>query len=155
MLQELKRRENLYLIPLVAIMLDWGSTVIAMQYNSRFVELNPIGQLLGLKGVAFYGIGIMAVVSVFLFKYGIRYAANGEKGVFLTDLIAIAVAIQGITACLNNFEIINATQIVGSYYAFGQVTFMFAAVASFFINYNLFVEQTHSSFLYLKREFNS
>ena len=66
MLQELKRRENLYLIPLMAIILDWGSTVIAMQYNSRFVELNPIGQMLGLKGVAF-DLDVVSVVQFVLF----------------------------------------------------------------------------------------
>ena len=152
MLKELKRRENLYLIPLIAIMLDWGSTILAMQYNSKFTELNPIGQVLGFNGIVFYAIGMMAMVTLFLFKWGIHYAANGEKRVFLTDWLAIAIAAQGIAACLNNFGIISVTHTVSGYYAFGQMTFICAAVVSFFINHRLFIEQFHPSFSYLKQE---
>ena len=74
-------RAVLYLVALMAIVLDWGSTVIVTLQRGRFDELNPIARMMGFEGSVLYAIGIMAVMSIVLFKWGLDYQKHRDRKV--------------------------------------------------------------------------
>ncbi len=133
----IKHRGILYLIALTAIVLDWGSTVIVTLQRGEFNELNPIALTMGFDGAALYAVGIIAVMALVLFKWGIQFEASRDRKVILTDWLAIALIIQGLTACFNNFGIIPVAQSLSAFYVSSGVSFCFAGVAAFSMNRDL------------------
>lgn len=131
---DIRKREILYMIPMMAIVLDWGSTVIATLRQGEFNEINPIARAMGLEGAICYAFGFALIIGVILFRWGIRFDADGSKRVILTDCLALAVALQGFAAYLNNFGYLPIAHLFSTTYVFGPVTFLCAAIASLTIN---------------------
>ncbi len=134
MIQLMRKRKLLYLIPLKAIMWDWGSTIIVLSSNAKSVELNPIAQPMGIYGMIGYALAIVSIMALILFKWGIRFEGNKSKEMFLTDWLAIALTIQGTIACLNNLGWISVAQSGEGLLIFGGITCGCAAVMSLLIN---------------------
>lgn len=130
-------RENFYLLSIGAVGLDLGSTIIATLRPREFAEFNPIAEAIGFYGTIVYGVVILGVISLVLLKWGVSWGSTGDKGVFLTDLIAIEVFIMGITAFLHNYGFIAVVHSYRDFYILIGVSFFFAALASFLINRQL------------------
>ncbi len=134
MLAVLRKREILYLLPIIAITLDWGSTIITTLQRGEFIEMNPIAEVMGFNGAILYAVGILIITTIVLFKWGIGFKRNGSRGIILTDCLAIALTIQGFTAYLNNFGFVPVVQSFSNIQVFGIVTFITAAGITLFVN---------------------
>ncbi|MFC2027078.1 hypothetical protein ACFLU3_00165 [Chloroflexota bacterium] len=142
---DIRKREILYMIPVMAIVLDWGSTVIATLRQGEFNEINPIARAMGLEGAICYAFGFALIIGVILFRWGIRFDINGNKRVILTDCIALVVTMQGFLAYLNNFGYLPITHLFGATLVFGLVTFLCASIASLTINRHILFQQKGST----------
>ncbi len=127
-------RQILYLMALMAIALDWGSTVIVTMRRGEFDELNPIAMIMGFDIAVLYAAGIFVVMSLVLFRWGMQFAVRGERKVLLTDWLAIALTIQGFGACFNNFGIIPVANTPSDFYLSSGVSFCLAGAVASFMN---------------------
>ena len=132
-----KLRENFYLTSIGAAILDFGSTIIVTLSHGRFAEFNPIAQALGFPGTIVYGLVMITLVSLALLKWGLSWAERKEKEVFVTDLIAIEVSIDGIFAFLHNYGFVSLVHSYQDFYILIGTSFGFATLVSSIINYRL------------------
>lgn len=130
-------REKCYIAAIGAIALDLGSTTTVTLRRGSFAEYNPIAQCIGLPGTIVYGLGILALVSFVLMKWGLDWARREDKGVFFTDLIGIEVFISGIFDFLHNYGFIYLIHSYTHFYIFTGASFSFAALVSLLINRHL------------------
>jgi hypothetical protein len=77
------------------------------------------------------------VVSLVLLKWGVSLGRRRDKTLFLADLIAIEVFIEGVTAFLHNYGFIAVVHSYRDFYILIGVSFLFAALVSFLINRQL------------------
>ncbi len=134
MLAAFRKREILYLFPIIAITLDWGSTIITTLQRGEFAELNPIAEAMGFNGAITYAVGILVITTIALFKWGRGFEQSGSRGIILTDCLAIALTIQGFAAFFNNFGLVPVVQSFNSIHTFGVVTFISAAILTLLLN---------------------
>ncbi|MBT4512648.1 MAG: hypothetical protein HOC20_10625 [Chloroflexi bacterium] len=137
MLTVLNKREVLYAFPITAMVLDWVSAVIATIFlnDGQFVEANPVAMFLGFEGAILCAMGIVAIMSVILFRLGISFAEKRSRWIFISDWLAIALAIGGFMAYLNNFGFVPIlVHTANDLFLLSQLTCFFALVTSFFIN---------------------
>lgn len=154
MLAALKKREVLYALPIMAMMLDWVSTVIATVFihEGRFDEVNPIAGAMGLQGAVVYAIGSAAVIAFILFKWGIDFARRESRLVLLTDWLAFSLIAQGFTAYLNNFGFIPVVaHTTEDFRLFGQITFLVGGAVTLLYNCGLYIGRTYPAFPNLSR----
>lgn len=142
---DIRKREIFYMIPMLTIVLDWGSTLIVSLRQGEFNEINPIARAMGLECAICYAFGFALIIGVILFRWGIRFDVNGNKRVVLTDCIAVVVVIQGLLAYLNNFGYLEITHLFGTSPVFGLVTFIFASIASLVINRHMLFRRESSA----------
>ena len=142
---DIRKREILYMIPMMAIVLDWGSTVISTLRQGEFNEINPIARAMGLEGAICYAFGFALIIGVILFKWGIRFDTNGNKKIILTDCLALALVLQGFLAYLNNFGYLPIANLFSTTYIFGPVTFLCAVGTSLTLNRHILFKRQDST----------
>ena len=134
---KIKLRENFYLAAIGAVALDFGSTIIVTLERGRFAEFNPIAQALGFPGTIVYGLVMIALIGLVLFKWGLSWAERKEKDIFFIDLIAVEVFAQGIFNFLHNYGFISLVHSYRDFYILIGTSSSFAAFVSFLINHRL------------------